>query len=314
MKMEPLVGWALEHHQRGRYYGGGSPPPATSTTTVQQQYSPEEAAMRAKLFGEASSIYDKTKNMVNSSGYPGAKPVPLSQQSLQAQNMLTTAATGPGTTLGANASSAANFGLSGAVLDPNSNPSLDAAIKAAQRRVSEAYMDPNGPISAIRRDFGNNAGTSTREGVAGDVAGRNYLNAIGDISSNMGSAAYGQGLDYMKSSMAFAPNAYNLLMQPGLTIGGVGAQNEGVSQELANYNAAAQQWQYNAPWAALSPYASIVTGMSNPSTVTNATAPTGTANRAAPLGMALMGAQLGSAIPGIGTGIGAGIGLLAGIL
>lgn len=301
--------------------GGSSPPPATSTTTVQQSYGPEEAAARAKLWKIGGDIFaDQQKQ--GPQAYPGAAPVPFSPETKQAQNMLLGTASGAGTTLGNNASYATNFGLTGDVLSPTSNPALDANIKAAQRRVTEATMDPSGPLAAIRSQFGGSAGTGTREQIASGIAGRSYLNTIGDISSSMQSEGYNKGLDYMKSSMAFAPQSYNLLMQPSMAYGAVGAQKEGLGQEYANYDAAKGAWNYNAPWAQLQPYANLMSGMSSPATTTTGTSPTGTANRAAPLGMALSGAaagaQIGSLVPGLGTaagaGVGAGIGLLAGLL
>lgn len=301
-----------------RFYGGGdSPPSQTSTSTVTQQYSPEETAARAKLFSTGEAIYNKTKDQIASGGYPGAKPVGFSPESIQAQNMVTSAALGPGQQIANSAAGALNFGL-GDVLYPGSNPALAGTIDTAVRRLGTAYTDPNGVLSKIRSNSmaGNSSdGSGTREGIAMGIAGRNYLNTVGDTVAGMSSDGYNKGLDFMKSSMAFAPNMYNLMMQPGVTIGAVGSQKEAQSAAEANYAAAARNWDLTADWQALGPYASLVTGLSNPSTVTSSTAPMagGGSNKTAPLGSAMMGASAGSAFGPWGAVIGAGAGLLFGM-
>lgn len=238
-------------------FWGGDPPQAQSNTTVTQNYSPEEAARRAALMGTAESTYNAQKG-----GY--ASVVQPSAATTQAQNMALNTASGPGTTLANNNLNALNFGLSGAALDPNNAPGYSGALDSSLRRVDHAYTDPGGVLSQIRGGFtgGNSGGTGTREGIAGGIAGREYLNTVGDVSSKMALDQYGKGLDFMKSSMAMAPSGYNLMMQPSMTTGAVGSQQE-----------AYKQAQYNAPWAELQPYANMVQGFSNPSTTTSGRAP-----------------------------------------
>lgn len=298
-----------------RCLGGGSPPPQQTTSTVQYTYSPAEEAARRKLFSEGERIYTANQGRMPA-GYPGAAPVGFSAENIQAQEHLKNAAMGPGAALANKSAQALNFGL-GDVLHPDSNPALQASIQGAQRRVGEAFSAPQGPMAGLRQNFmtGNSGGSGTREGIGAGLAARSYLNTIGDINSNMSSAGYGQGLDMMKSSMAFAPNMYNLMMQPGMTMAAVGTQKEGQLAAEAEYGAQQRTWEFDAPWRALSPYASLVTGLSNPSTTTTGTGPAAQANRMAPLGMAMQGAAMGTAImPGWGTAIGAGAGLLMGMM
>lgn len=282
-------------------FNGGDPPSNTSSTTVNQLYSPEEAARRAKVMSEAEKIYGQTQGTYSSMLYPGAKPVGL--------DFLRNFATGPGQQTAGAAQNALNFGLSGAVLNPASNPGLQATIDTATRKVGEAYTDPGGVFSNIRTaaSQAGEGGASSRQGIAEGIAGRGYLNTIGDVTGQLTSQAYGQGLDFMKSSMAFAPQTYNLMMQPAATL-------QGTAQAEEDFAAAQRGWGINAPWMGLQNYANIVFGGANPSTQTTSS---GTGARSGPmqlLGGAASGAAIGSMIPGIGTGIGAAAGLLLGLL
>lgn len=300
-----------------RLYSGGGGGGQTSSTQVVQNYSPEEAARRTQVMDEAQRIYQAQQaagtwnGMVN----PAPRPVGPSDATQQAQQMITNAATGQGTQLANSGFNAAQFGLSGQVLDPSKNPGYDATLQAALRPVNNAMTDPNGVLAQIRQQFNQSSGgTGTREGIAAGIAGREYLNTVGDISGKLALSQYGQGLDFMKSSMAFAPNMYNMLMQPGISVGTVGQQQEGYQQAQEDYAAQGRSWAMNAPWAGLQPYASMVTGMANPSTTstTMGTMPQG--NRAlGVLGGAAMGAYIGSVVPGIGTAVGAGAGALLGL-
>lgn len=290
------------------YGGGDAPAPQTSTTTVQNTYSPEETARRNKVFDAAERAYAGTN--YSSIMNPMPKPVGPSADTLTAQNMVREAALGSGLNLAKAGMNATQFGLSGDVLKPGSNPGLQASIDSATRKIGEQYTAPGGVISNIRSNFMNSSpsGQSSREAIAMGLAGRSYLNTIGDVTASMTSDAYNRGLDYMKSSMAFSPQMYNLLMQPGLSVGAVGTQTEGYQAAENAYNAGSDLWNVNKQWAALGPYASIVTGMSNPSSVTTASAPGPQSPGAmGVLGGALAGAQMGSyfGMPMAGAGVGA---------
>lgn len=292
--------------------GGDSPPPATSTTSTTMNFSPEESARRVKVFDAADALYNK--DAYSSILNPIAAPVQPSADTIAGQNMVRNAATGPGQVVADAAGGALNFGLSGAALDPNTNPGFQASLNTAIRRTGQEFTDPNGVMSKIRGNFtaGNSGGSGTREGIAAGIAGREYLNTVGDISGRMASDAYGKGLDLMKSSMAFAPNAYNLMMQPGMTVGAVGAQKEAYDQTKAQYDVSTDMWNANKGWSALAPYAQIVTGMSNPTSTTTATAPMGRSSGGMGLmGGAMMGAQMGGMFgsPMLGAGAGAIAGL-----
>ncbi len=296
------------------FMGGSEPAPASSSTTTQQVYSPEETAARNKVQSEAERIYNSTSGSFTSANYPGAAPTPFSSDTVAAQNYLRNFATTQGSTIAGQAGDALKFGLKD-VLSPSSNPALQQTIDTTTRKIGETYTDPGGVLSNIRGAFtGNNSGGSgTREGIAGGLAGRSYLNAVGDATGKITSDAYKEGLDTFNKTLAFAPNAYNLMTQPALTQAAVGQQIEGMQQAQATYGANQQSWALNAPWMGLQNYAQIVYGGANPATTTTGTASTGSANKNAGMGMALQGASIGATVGGPwGALIGGAAGLLMG--
>jgi hypothetical protein len=211
---------------------------------------------------------------------------------------------------------AGQFGL-GDVLFPETNPALRATQAAAIRPVTEAYTDPGGVFSNIRTGsmLAGGQGASTRQGIAEGVAGGRYLSTIGDISAKIASEGYAQGLDTFEKSLALAPQTFALGTQPAAVASAIGAQQEAFGQAQEDYNAAARSWALNAPWMPLQNYANIVFGGGSPGTQTVSTGAAPRSNSAlTALGGAATGAYIGSVVPGIGTTVGAGIGLLAGLL
>lgn len=275
-----------------RKFWGGDPAPATSTTTSSQSYSPEETAARQKILQAGGQAYDQASSAYSKIINPNAVPVAPSAATQQGQQMVMNAATGQGQQVANAGGNALNFGLSGDVLNTANNPGLAGTINTALNRVGQAYTDPGGVLSQIKSHFNSDTdGQSSRQAMAEGMAGRNYLQTIGDTTANMQNSAYNSGLDYMKSSMAFAPNMYNLMMQPGLSVGAVGNQQEQYAQQQNNYQAGTNLWGANSGYAALQPYASLISGMSNPTTTTTGTSPTAQKNAMAPLGMAMMGSS-----------------------
>jgi len=264
-------------------------------------YSPEEAARRAKVMAEAERIYSQTQGSAMNMQGPAA-----SADTLKAQQMLREQAMGGMTDVAAMMPWAMQFGMQQAV-DPMSSPGFQQTLDTATRKVGEAYQSPTGPFAGIRTasQTQNSGGSGTREGIAMGMAGRDYLNTIGDVTGRLTDAAYGRGLDTFNRTLATAPAAMGVMSQPASAISAIGGQTEG-------YEQAGREWELTAPWASFGPYANTVQGMSAPTGTSSTTTGTGArANPMAPLGMAMMGASMGTAImPGWGTAIGAGAGLL----
>lgn len=290
--------------------GGGGTDSTTTATT--QNYSPEEAAQRAKVQGEAARIYNATAPTISSASYPGAQVTPFSAETIAAQNLATQNAgeqqTGVGLML-----HGLNYGLSGA-MDVQNNPYLQSAISAALRPVTQSYVDPGGVLSSIRTNA-TEAGQfgGVRQGMAEGIAAGRYSQNAMDMASGMASDAYKTGQDTFSRTLALAPQTLQAANIPVNTLSGVGAQKENLGQEQANYDANARMWGLNAPWAPLQNYASIVYGGANPSTTSTSEGPAQSSGgvRGA-LGGAASGAMIGNAVgmPWLGAGVGALAGLL----
>lgn len=275
--------------------GGGSG--GGSSTTTQQNYSPEEAARRAQIMGEAERIYNQTAPSMSSASYPGEQPGPFSAPSIAAQNLAVHQAGQQ--QIGSHlANQAMEYGLTGA-MDVQNNPYLQSAITAALRPMTQQYVDPGGVLSSIRTnatDSGQFGGV--RQGVAEGIAAGRYTQNASDMAGKMASAAYDKGQDTFARTLALAPQTMGLNNMPVSTLSGVGAQQE------------------DAPWALLQNYANIVYGGANPSTSSVSIADAAKKSRSqGALGGAASGAAIGTAfMPGAGTAIGAVAGGILGAL
>lgn len=279
------------------YSGGGG---KQSSTSTQINYSPEEAARRTQVMDEAQRIYSQQG--------PGQAPVPASADTLAAQEMARSYATGPATQAAQLGAQSLQFGMSD-VLNPQTNPYYQAHQAAAIRPVTEAYSGAGGVQSQIRSHFGEGPGVGTREAIAQGIAGRNYLTTVGDVTARMGSEAYGQGLDTFGKTLALAPQTQAMGMTPASTISAIGQQTEAYAENE-------RQWELNAPWMNLNNYANVVFGGASPGSTTTSsgagitsTQRAGMALSGAAMGMAA-GAQYGAVGGPYGAAIGAGVGLL----
>jgi len=288
--------------------GGGS------STTVQKSYTPEEEEIRKFMLEAGKGIYDQTAAQTSAATYPGAKPVPVSAETEAARQMLTGFSLGQGQSIAQTTGDALQFGMRD-VLNPQSNPYYQAHQAAAIRPITQAYTDPGGVIQTITDRFtaGNSGGYGTRESIAGGLAARSYLDTIGDVTAKMGSTAYGQGLDTFGRTLAFAPQSYNMMLQPAQTLATVGGSREAEAAGIENFEAAKRQWELNAPWMGLQNLGAVFQGTASPATKTEADAASNPAMSAA--GGAMAGWAIGAQIGGQSGGPwGAAIGALAGLI
>lgn len=280
--------------------GGGS----QKSTTVNQMYSPEEAARRAALMAEAERLYR------GSSTPPQQVPGAMSPETRQAQEMMRgLAGANPWAAMMGQLGEAQTFGFN-AAMDPTSSPGFQSTLNTALRGVEQAYTGPSGPFAQIRQGFtnANSGGSGTREGIAMGMAGRDYLNTVGDVTGRLTSDAYTKGLDVFSRTLGLAPQTMAAMnqgiMMPANIIGGIGAQNEAFDEKQG-------LWNMNAPWMALQPYANAVMGMGASQSTTTQTTPGPQSNPMAPIGGAMMGASMagmlgftGPMAPFIGAGAG----------
>ena len=111
------------------------------------------------------------------------------------------------------------------LLSPESNPYLAQTAQAAGRPIMQALTEqilPNirgGAIGAGQ--FGG-----SRQGIAEGIASRGALQQLGDISSNIFSQAYGQGLGALGQGLSLAPQTAGLGFLPGQAFQEIGAQQQ----------------------------------------------------------------------------------------
>lgn len=310
----PVDGWDACGRRLARYCSGGGGGGQQSSTTTQVNYSPEEAAARAKVQEEAERIYGETAGVIAGSPYPGSKPVPFSPSTVAGQRMLTNYATGAGQQRANEAGAYSSF-LLGPAQYAEANPYLQSAMQAALRPVTQAYTDPGGVLSKIRSDnLAAGMYGSSRQAISEGIAGRGYLDTIGDVASKMASDNYNQALQRGTQALALSPQTYNLGTQPATSVAAVGQQEEILKQAEEDYAAQSRMWNLNAPWTPLQNYANIVFGGATPGTTTTTQGSGAQQNRfGTALGGMASGAALGYMIPGVGPLIGGGLGLLSGL-
>lgn len=269
------------------YNGGGGETKSTSTT---QNYSPEEAARRTQVMDEALRVYGETAPQIKNSEYAGAKPVGFTQESLAAQQLAVNNAFGAQQSVD-QLNKGVEYGLTTS-MDVDNNPYLAKAVEGAIRPITQSYTDTGGVMSQIR-DGGVGAGQfgSSRQGVAEGIAAGRYAQEVGDVSSQMYTAAYDKGQDTFARTLGLAPSAMDAGMKPVNWLSSVGAQKEDLMGAQAQYDSDAAMWGYNSQWAPLNNMANLIYGGGSSEGTTTASTPAAPKNR---LGGAAAGAMAGA--------------------
>lgn len=284
--------------------GGGS---SKSTQTV-QNYSPAEARRRAKVMDEAERIYGQSQAI---GPYPGAEVTPFSGATLAGQQSMLDA--------GNMANQSAQqmqqglqYGLTGA-MDVDNNPYFQSALAATLRPYETALTQGLQQVGSTAQQQGAYGGG--RHGVAEALAFDKAATNMGDVAARMGSDAYNQGQDTFARTLALGPQTLQSFGQGGQYQSAVGAQQENLGQQQADYDAASRLWDINAPWMPLENYANIVfgAGSSQSKTTGKADAPARNPIMGA-MGGAMAGYAMGAQIGSIGGPMGAIAGGILGAL
>jgi len=101
----------------------------------------------------------------------------------------------------------------GTTLDPQQNPYLQGAIKSAIRPLTQNYQE--NVLGGITDEFaaaGQHGGS--RQGIAEGIAGREYLQQVGDIGTEMAYGDYTGGQERMLQGLSQAPTVANLGLMP----------------------------------------------------------------------------------------------------
>lgn len=215
--------------------------------------------------------------------------------------------------------------------DPSSNPYFQGALESAIRPVAQQFNEQVMP--GIRRNAiaAGQAGGS-RQGIAEGIAGRGFADAIGDIATNMGNQAYGQGLQAMQAggglasglldqglgaagnaaqlglglygqgldsagrASALAPTVQQMGFQPGSVAERIGQQRTADTQQRIDADVARHNYEQQLPFTMMSDYLGMLQGAPWGSTTGTQTAP-GRSTVGSMLGGGLMGAGLMAGTP-----------------
>lgn len=237
--------------------GGG-----TTTTTSTQELAPEQRQLLSGVIPAAQNYMNTPLQQFPGSAIAGFNPTqvgargmiadtaqntiqPLANDSINASRTLT----GFGTPMGLsgsanllNAGQQGNQGLggildefartsgsrdflsSGALMNPASNPVLEAQTNAAIRPLQENLTQKILP--GINSEFvGSNMFGSSRQGVAQGAAIGDFIKQAGDISTNLQSNNFNQGLDAMLKSSMGAASLGGAGVGQGLSAGASGTNN-----------------------------------------------------------------------------------------
>lgn len=118
--------------------------------------------------------------------------------------------------------------------DPANNPYFQSAVQSAIRPVTQQFQEQVLPsIKSGAQQAGQFGGS--RQGIAEGLASRGYMDTVGDITSNMGNAAYAQGLNALQSSGQMGQNLAGMGLGATGQAGQMGQGLAGLSsQQLAS--------------------------------------------------------------------------------
>lgn len=197
----------------------------------------EQSPYLKDLYGQAQAQSQRT---------PEQSVAGFNPMQTQGFNMARDYATGGGQDIYGNTANALNFGLNAA--DVNQNPYFQKAMQSAIRPITQNFQEN---VLSGGEDQALAAGQygSSRHGVSDALAKRDYMNTIGDVTANMGSQAYGQGLNTMMQSLGQAGNVQNMGLFGSNVLQNIGGQRQGMTQAMMD-----------APWNNISRYQQAIGG------------------------------------------------------
>jgi hypothetical protein len=280
---------------------GGSDTQPTQTTTTEM--SKEQRQLWNMAFPGLREFASNVPQRYQGSQIAGFDP-----SQTKGQNMALDAA-GLQQYLTGNAVQANKF-LLGDIWNPKSNPALQGAIDASIRPITQQYQEVVQP--GLRDEFaaaGQSFGGS-RRGVAEGIAGRGYLNSVGDTSSKLVQDQYANNLNAMVRGLGLVPQTTQAALQPAMTVSGVGDIRQRMQQALLNQNVSNFNFDQYAPFLQSKELLSLLGGLPGGTTTSTANNPPQAPWWQQALGGGMMGAQMGSMFGPMGSVAGGGIGAL----
>lgn len=230
--------------------GGGS-----STTTQKADPWEEQQPYLKDIFGQAQNLYYGNTPEY----YPGTTVAAPTEAELQGQKMALATASGflPGYI--DSSVQGQQFLATGDVLTPENNPYLASYAKGAidpiVENLTQNILPQIGRDEMVMGQYGGSRG-DIAEGLAVDRAVEDMANMTSQIYSN----AYGQGLNAMTTAQGLAPQYAGMTLMPAEIYSGVGEAQGAYDQ--AQIDDAMARWNYyeGLPYNQLADYQSIVQG------------------------------------------------------
>lgn len=116
--------------------------------------------------------------------------------------------------------------------DFNNNPAYQAALQSAIRPVTQQFNEQVMPAIQQGAQAAGQMGGS-RQGIAEGIAARGYQDTVGDISANMGNAAYAQGLQALQASGQLGANMAQMGLGATGQAGQLGLGMSGLAGQMA---------------------------------------------------------------------------------
>ena len=196
-----------------------SPSKTTTTSSSSVKLAPQQEAILNAAQPYVNKFATNGITLPTGSQIAGFNPTQLQAQ----QQVLTNA---PKQQAGADTGLASsNWLLSGAALDPNSNPGLRGAIDAATRPLFENLTQTILPSIRGEAAGSGNIGSS-RQGIAEGLATQGTQRAASDAASNIAFSGYNAGLDSMNRALGSLGSTLDAQNSSALGIGAVGDVNQ----------------------------------------------------------------------------------------
>lgn len=189
--------------------------PREVTSTSRVELAPEQRRLISLATPFLEQFAESPPPLDQQSTVPGFNPTQMQAQ----QTALDAAGTQAGVV--GNAAGANNFLLSGALLDPQSNPALGGVLDSAIRPLIQNYESSVLPsIRGQAESTGNFS--SSRRGIAEGIAARGLTDSIGDVTSSVVNNQFNQGLSALVRGLGLAPQTAQSQAFPASTQSAVG--------------------------------------------------------------------------------------------
>lgn len=202
--------------------------------------------------------------------YGGSQVAPFNASQLMGQEMVLNSV--PSMQGVANQAGAANEFLLGDVLNPASNPHLQAYMDAAVRPINETLTRTALPAIRSGAEGTGNYGSS-RQGVAEGIAIGDASRAVGDTSAKVANQGYLSGLEAMLKGLALAPTTQQIQAAPGVTTSGVGDVQQAREQAVLNEQVQGHYYDQLQDFMVSRDLASVLTGLPGGTNVSTANSP-----------------------------------------